>query len=94
MNQHLADDVLYISPVGKEISELRMAGDRSILYTESADINRRFKDWEKLIQRLPYIQSRSLVGVDLYFPKSEAKALVRSLQQFYSQTLKERGSAR
>jgi len=94
MNQHLIDGALFSSPVGRQITELRRAGDQVILYTESQDINRQFKDWKKLTQRVPYLQARSLIGVDLYFPKSEAKELLRSLRKFYSRPLVERGSVR
>lgn len=94
MNQHLNDGALFASPVGQPITELRKAGDQVILYTEDHEINKRFKDWKNLIQRVPYLQARSLIGVDLYFPKSELKGLLRSLRQFYSRPLVERGSSR
>lgn len=94
MNRTVGSDILFVSPIGRQITELRKVGNRLILYTESNDVYKQFKEWKQLIQHVPYLQVRSLVGVDLYFPKSELKGLLGSLRKIYGRTPKEKGFVR
>lgn len=79
MNRTLQNSILYTSPIGRQITELRSSGDRLVLYTESNDLYKQFKDWKQLIQVAPYLSGENLVGVDLYFPREAKKALIRVL---------------
>lgn len=85
-NQYTRDAILYLSPDLKgPITELRMAGDRLVLYTEDTEVFRRFRQWTQLITAVPYHQEhlfdgkRTLVAVDLYFPKTARQQLVKAL---------------
>lgn len=88
MNRTLESDILYTSPIGSPITELRKAGDKLVLYTESNELYQRFKDWKQVLHWTKYTTGKDLVGVDLYFPREAKKALIRSL------TSKEEVSAR
>lgn len=88
MNQRLKNDVLYTSRIGGPITELRKSGDNLVLYTESNEVYKRFKTWKDLIQKATYTLNKDLIAVDLYFPRSARKALIRAL------TSKEKGSTR
>jgi len=88
MNRTLENSILFTSPIGRQITELRAAGGRLVLYTESNEVYKQFKEWKQLIQMVPYNSGKNLVGVDLYFPREARKALIRAL------TSKEEVSAR
>lgn len=79
MNRTLGNSILFTSPIGQQITELRASGDRLVLYTESNELYKKFKDWKGLIQVAPYTSGKNLVGVDLYFPREARKALIRAL---------------
>lgn len=79
MNRTLENSILYTSPIGRQMTELRRAGDRLILYTESNELYKQFKGWKQLIHLVPYHSGKNLVGVDLYFPREARKALIRAL---------------
>ena len=93
MNQHLETDILYTAPIGQPITELRITGDKLVLYTESNELYKRLKLWKQIIHWTKYTKGASLVGVDLYFPKSARKALLRALAKD-PRTSKEAVSAR
>lgn len=90
-NQHLKDDILYTSPVGKPLIELRaLDKSRLVLYTDDFGVFQRFKAWRQLISFTPYFRQElmskggpgeRLVGVDLYFPRSALGRLLRGVRQ-------------
>jgi hypothetical protein len=79
-NQHLRDTILFESPKGQKITELSIRGDKLALYTEDENLYRRFKEWTQLLYKVWYTQGNHPKAVDLYFPLSAKKQLLRALQ--------------
>jgi len=82
-NQYTSDsDVLFVSQ-GSPVTELRKAFDQVILYTEDNELYQKFKQWKQLLFFQPYYREvkghDKLIAVDLYFPKSALKQLMRAL---------------
>jgi hypothetical protein len=81
-NQHLRDDVLFKSPLGSPITMLERRGPNLCLHTEDNEVWRRFREWKQLLFDVPYHQgdiTGPLVAVDLYFPLTAKKALLKAL---------------
>jgi len=84
MNQHDKKDILFISSRGKPIIELRDCQTKLILYTESREVYRRFKDWRHCFLVAPYSQSdiygnSHILAYDLHFYKEARRTLMRTL---------------
>jgi len=94
MNRTLENDIFFIFVTSGKITELRTAGDRLILYTESNELYQKAKDWKQVLQLAPYYSGKDFIGVDIYFPREHKKALLRALVKWQSGVLKERVSAR
>ncbi len=85
------NSILFTSPIGRQTTELLATGDNLILYTESNELYKRFKDWKAIERICPYLSGNNLVGVGLYFPRSSAKALVWALEAYYHRRKVSRG---
>ena len=98
-NQYLKDDVLFTSPVGEPITELRLVGKKLVLYTEDNGILARFRHWSQMLYLIPYTReimggAGQLVGADLYFPKTATKQLIQALRENTRRPQKKGGSVR
>lgn len=86
-NQYTVDRILYVTPPGKPITELRKSGEYLVLYTEDNEVLHRFRHWSQVKRITPYLQGvffgkNQLVAADLYFPnnKTVRKRLIVALR--------------
>lgn len=91
MNQQTKVDTLYYSGRGEPVTELRDAGNKLILYTESKEVYRQFKDWKYCFNFVVYTQlgllkqKSKIVAWDLDFDKQGKRALLRALNNLGAQ---------
>ena len=62
------------------VAELRRVGKRLALYTDDTDVYRRLSRWKIARGAAPYLQGKTVVGMDVYFHPRARKAVKRVLQ--------------
>lgn len=79
-NQHDSGDILFLSPAGGPITELRQTyQDELALYTEDNQLLQDLREWKQLIRYTRYTKGGRTIAVDMVFPHAALKDLLKKL---------------
>ncbi len=61
-------------------AELRIVGDKLVLFTDDNQVYRRFRQGIRPLYQRPYFKHGNLVAYDLYFEKKQRRAIVQVMK--------------
>ena len=79
-NQYDSGDILFLSPAGGPITELRQTyQDELALYTEDNQLLQDLREWKQLKMYVRYFKGGRTIAVDMIFPHAALKDLLKKL---------------
>ena len=84
-NQHDPGDIIFVTPAGGPITELRQLGNHHLaLYTEDNQLLHDLREWTQLIRYTRYtkeVNGREVtIAVDMIFPRSTLPDLLKKVK--------------